>query len=1079
MQPPTIGFPLSLQQKHLWSFYPEASALISQFAVILDGPLDLQRLKKFLHAIVDRHEILRTTFTRSSGMKFPFQVVRESMAPTWEHLDLRSCDVSTQTDRVDELFRVPIAIDLERGPVLHPCLARLANDRHILMLRAPTLCADAASLRNVVLELSQLYHDSGAGLPNALQYADYSEWQSELIQKNDERAATGSDYWSQQGALPVCRQAVPFAHKPERDFPFMPVRLRVPLDDGVSKQLRSPGWDYPEAVFLSAWQILLSRLTLQPQVLIGYVTSGRNHEELDGAVGLFARALPLHASLEDAGCFRDFAMHVQQAKEEVEEWQDYFAPQVLTYEDLPVSFTVEERMTRRTAGGLCFSTYRECCYPNQFHVQLRALVEDGSWSAELVYDPSYFWSDGAERIAHSLAVLLAAGVTNPGLQVKDLPILVDSERQRTVVTFNKTAAPYPHERCIHQLFEEQAARMPQRPALRHGDLEFTYGQLNGRANQVAHFLRRHGVTANVAVGLCTERSAEMIIGLLGILKAGGFYVPLAPEYPKVRLARQLSETGANVILTQEKLLGAFREITGEIVCLDRNREVFDQESIGDLTPNTTAGDLVYVIYTSGSTGNPKGVAVRHSSLVNYSHFISRLLQLEKHESGLNFATVSTISADLGNTCIFPALISGGCLHVIGYETAMDANAFSDYVETHPVDVLKITPSHLNTLLSAGKGKSVLPRHHLLLGGEVLSWELLGRIPKTVACSIINHYGPTEATVGCCTFSVDDTDVSAWAPATVPIGRPIANSEVYIVDERLRPQPVGVAGELCIGGVGLARDYFNQPEQTAERFIPHPFSKDPSDRVYRTGDLARYLPDGNVEFLGRMDHQVKIRGFRVEPAEVEAVLKQHPAVEQTVIVSAEDRLGDKHLVAYVVSTARLNTPELRAFLLQRLPDYMIPLEFVVLDAFPLTRNGKLDLQALSLAERHTKALHEVVTPRSPEEEKLADIWTEVLRRDSVDVNSNFFELGGHSLLATQIVSRIREAFRVELPLYSFLETPTIAELAVKIRQSPQVESGEGAMARLLQELEALSDEEAEQLLAAELEREEHGQDSANR
>jgi acyl carrier protein len=382
-------------------------------------------------------------------------------------------------------------------------------------------------------------------------------------------------------------------------------------------------------------------------------------------------------------------------------------------------------------------------------------------------------------------------------------------------------------------------------------------------------------------------------------------------------------------------------------------------------------------------------------------------------------------------------------------------------------VLKITPSHLNTLLNAAEGTAILPRKYLVLGGETLSWHLVDRVLHASDCTVINHYGPTEATVGCCTFTVRESDVSGWAPTTVPIGRPIANDEVYILDQRLQPVPLGVAGELCVGGTGLAQGYSNQPRQTAERFIPHPFSTDPAARLYRTGDLGRFLPDGNVEFLGRIDHQVKIRGFRVEPAEIEAVLKQHPAVKQTVVVPHEDKHGERGLAAYVVSAKQAEPEELRAFLREQLPDYMVPWAIVALDALPLTPNGKVDLRALPSPGEEQAKERKFVTPRNPEEEKLAGIWREVLKLERVGVNDNFFELGGHSLLATQIVSRIRNQFRVQVPLHSFLETPTVAGLAQKIGRCPPAEAEEAEIVRLLKELEGVSDEEAERILAAEM------------
>jgi amino acid adenylation domain-containing protein len=591
-----------------------------------------------------------------------------------------------------------------------------------------------------------------------------------------------------------------------------------------------------------------------------------------------------------------------------------------------------------------------------------------------------------------------------------------------------------------------------------------YAQLNSRANQLAQLLRRKGVKPGVLVPLCLERSAEMIVALLGILKAGGAYVPLVPDHPKTRLAQQVADTHASVLITEQKFLPNLPAFAGEIVCFDRDAALIGNESAENPAPMATPHDIAYVIYTSGSTGIPKGVAVSHSNVVNYACFISQ--KLNAAAEPLNFATVSTLAADLGNTAIFPALISGGCLHVIGYDTAMAADRFAAYIQRHPIDILKITPSHLGSLLTAAQGARVLPRRYLILGGELASWDLITRVQQAGTCKVINHYGPTEATIGCCTFDVGVNDVREWAPASVPIGRPIANAQAYILDKNMQPVPVAVPGELCIGGAGIAKGYLNQPQQTSERFISNPFSNSPADRLYRTGDLARFLPDGNIEFLGRIDQQVKIRGFRVEPAEIETVLKQNSVVKQAVVLARPEK-DEKRLVAYVIATNKSShlSTELRGYLQERLPDYMVPSAVVLLDALPLTPNGKLDVAALpspdELAVEHT-----LVAPRNQVEQGLTDIWRQVLGVEQVGVEDNFFDLGGHSLLATQVIARIRSTFHVQLPLRTLFDTPTVAGLAQQIAAFPQTSEDE-EVARLLQELEGLSDEEAERLLGQEM------------
>jgi len=585
------------------------------------------------------------------------------------------------------------------------------------------------------------------------------------------------------------------------------------------------------------------------------------------------------------------------------------------------------------------------------------------------------------------------------------------------------------------LFEAQAARTPDRAALRFNQNQLSYRELNEAANQLAHHLRSLGVGPDSLVGLCVERSAEMMVALLAILKAGGAYVPLNPDNPKPRLAQQLA--GAVVLITEQKLLPQMPEFSGKTLVLDCDQSSWTTQPRSNPTINTTPENLVYVIYTSGSTGVPKGVAVRHRNLVNYSHFITQRLALDQHPDGLHFATVSTIGADLGNTCIYPALISGGCLHVIAYEVSTDAQRFSQYTHQHPIDVLKIVPSHLQALLHSSEAAQVLPRKYLITGGETLTPQLIEKIQSlSPGCAILNHYGPTETTVGSLTLKLDDYDWKNASLASIPIGRPIANTQVYILDDHLEPVPVGVVGELYIAGAGVTAGYLNQPERTAERFLKNPFVDDPQAKMYRTGDLARYTADGNVEFLGRGDDQVKIRGFRIELGEIEALLAQHPKVKQAVVLAKEDDRGEKRLVGYAVANREqeLTGDSLRAYLKDQLPDYMVPSAIVLLPKLPLNPNGKIDRQALPEPEQvQTKAY---VAPRTPTEEVIANIWAEVLHRDQISIEDNFFDLGGHSLLATQVISRIREQFHIELAMKVLFEQPTVMGLSEAIAAGEQ-------------------------------------------
>jgi amino acid adenylation domain-containing protein len=1056
--PGTAGFQLSPQQKHIWSLQQDQQ-FFAQIAVLLEGKLDQQRLHAALMKIYHRHEILRTVFQRNPGMKFPFQVVNANA--TFSCFRSALAEDATEESQLQDALEAQAEADLLDGIAFNVALIDGSQDRHFVLFTLPAMCADAGTLGNLVQELREFYAEPTSAASDPLQYADYSEWQNELLQKNDEESAAGKAFWKKHDISRIPPLVLPFESKSKPGTRFAPESVAVPVESSTWDELDS-ATDDPSAWLLAAWQGLLWRLTGQAEFALGVVSDGRSHEELTAAIGLFSKALPLYCNFEQDTPFADLVKSARSAYSDAVDHLDFLE---LSGNDLPVGFSVEELPSEESDAELTFSVYAQRCEINRFHLQLKCIEQSGSWKLNLVYDPEKFQIDIVERIAQRFAMLFAAAVTNPALAISALPIMDEGERQQVLVSFNQTVADYSRDKAIQQLFEEQAALKPNVSALRCGEQHFTYTELNARANQLAHLLRNRGVKNNVPVGLCVERSADMIIGVMGILKAGGCYVPLVPDNPKSRLAHQITEINAPVVVTQQHLLERLPEFAGSTICLDRDASLLNQEPTANPGTISHPDDLVYVIYTSGSTGVPKGVAVRHRNLVNYSQFICKRLGLENYPEGLNFATVSTISADLGNTCIFPALISGGCLHVIPYEMAMAANLYAKHVAAHPIDVLKITPSHFTTLLNAPEGTAVIPRKFLILGGEASSWHLLDRIQQASDCTVINHYGPTEATVGCCTFNTRESNVSMWNPATIPIGTPIANDEIYVLDQRLEPAPVGVAGELCIGGAGLAQGYWNQPEQTADRFIPHPFSKEPGARLYRTGDLARFLPDGNIEFMGRIDHQVKIRGFRVEPAEIEAMVKQYPSVKQNVVLPYEDQSGEKRLAAYVVAEKPIKAEDLRAFLLQQLPEYMVPSAFLMLDSIPLTANGKVDMRALPSAEHgQSQAEREFISPRTPEEEKVVAIWTEVLKLDRISVNDNFFELGGHSLLATQIISRIRNVFRVQMPLHSFLETPTIAGLAEKISQCPPAESEEEEMARLLQELDGLSDEEAERLLA---------------
>ena len=611
-------------------------------------------------------------------------------------------------------------------------------------------------------------------------------------------------------------------------------------------------------------------------------------------------------------------------------------------------------------------------------------------------------------------------------------------------------------------FEARAVEYPDRTAVLSGDASMTYAELDRRANGLARSLVAQGATREVPVAIVMERSVEQLLSVLAAWKAGAPHVCISPDQPSVRLIAQLEHAGSPVLLTTESLSGSLPAFDGPVVLVDRFTETSDAAPTGGAGPD----DLAYLVFTSGSTGDPKGVAVTHRNLSNYVAVISGLLaDVPGYDDGLTFAVVTALNTDLGNTCLYPALVSGGAVSLVPLDAAMDPAAYAAYNAVHPADVLKITPSHLDSLLT--EGAAVLPTKVLFTGGEASTWDLLDRVRSLGACRIVNHYGPSETTVGSLVFETADSPEDHFSRRTVPIGRPITNTEVHVVDDQLRRVPPGAPGELLIGGAGLARGYWRDDERTAVAFVANPFDDTPGSRLYRTGDLVRYLPDGSLEFLGRNDGQVKVRGHRVETGEVEEVLRLNREVQRAAVILREDTPGDKRLVAYIVSpfSPGPSPSSLREFLRERLPEYMVPSSFVELDSLPLAANGKLDRRALpEPGDADLDGDREFVEPSTETEQVIAGVFSDLLGVERIGATDDFFALGGHSLLATQAIARIRNAFEIELEVHTMFTEPTVAALAATV--DLRRESNDAELAALLREIDDLSDEEAERLLASE-------------
>jgi amino acid adenylation domain-containing protein len=1059
------GFRLSPHQKSLYLQHQDALNLV-QVEIKILGNLNPEILRKAVQIIMSRHEILRTGFSRPPGIKIPLQVVFSDQTVTWREIDLSQS--SEQKTAIHTLLEEEKAreFNLETGNVFHACLVKLSEQSYSLLVTLSAFCSDSVSLGNLTQEISQTYQACLTNTPlsdaeEITQYLQFSEWQNELLE--DEESLAGQQYWQQQNLFSSESLQLPLETQPNQKVSKNLAFLNWDVQSDFAQKLEYLSQTYQASLsdfLFTAWSIFLHRLTQKTEIIVKIISKGRQYEELEAALGLYAKALPIKINLETNSQFLEILEQIQSKLSEASQWQDYFILENLTTEKSELAgFEFEfQEWPIFQSNELTFRVNQAFVNFDAFKLKLDCHYSQQLTKFVFHYHPAYFNPTIIQEIAEQFQAFLESLLHSPNIEISRLKLLSEKASQSLLIDFNQTQAAFPQELCIHQLFEAQVEQNPEKIALIFEEETLTYRQLNDRANQLAHSLQSLGVQPDSIVGLCVERSLDLIIGILSILKAGGAYLPLDPKWPNQSISDRLQDAQVAVVVTQQPLVEKLPETQLNIVEIEggfTNSFPLTTGTVNQPTPT----NLAYVIYTSGSTGTPKGVMIEHRHLVHYIHAVTTHLNLSASTS---FATVSTFAADLGNTTLFSALCTGGCLHIISSERAANADAFADYCRRHPIDCLKIVPSHLNALLSAAESQAILPRRHLILGGEPFSWQLVQKLQQyQPTCQIFNHYGPTETTVGALTYRVE-TPAHPHA-ATVPLGCPLPNTQVYILDQHQQPLPVGVAGELYIGGAGVARGYLHQPDLTTEKFIsnfPHyplPITHYP---IYKTGDLARYLPDGNIEFLGRSDNQVKIRGFRVELGEIENALRQHPAVQEAVVIARDDVASQRQLVAYVVlgrwgdgelgswgvgeikesafqsslvprHSSLVTSTDLREFLSHKLPEHLIPFAFVTLKAFPLTSNGKVNRQALPAPASIQTSF---VAPRNPVEAAVAKIWAEVLELEKVGIHDNFFELGGDSIMSIQIAARLNRAGLPVTPKQLF-ENQTVAGLARVI--SPEI------------------------------------------
>jgi amino acid adenylation domain-containing protein len=1020
------GFGLSPQQRRLWWLARSApdAAFAVQVVVRIAGELDASRLLAALGAAVQRHEILRTNFRCAPGRTVPLQVIREELPPAFREATLQDLAADLETP-----------LDLEQGSPVRAALVVLDPRDHLLALTLPALCCDRAGALDLAREIASTYAGSHPGEP-AAQYADLAEWQNALLRAPETRA--GWEYWNGQDAATWAAGALPCELRSDARSGFSTLSTLRKLPAATTARLAELGFS-PDLALLAGWRLLLGRWGGGDAVAV--TANGRRYEELEGVIGIFSRALPVVVALGEEVTLRQATEGLAEAVREAFKFQESFDWEQLRGGDgeaagrsfLPWAFDCEEAPAGMTAGGARFTVEALHDRAERWKLRLSCIRRADGVSLEVHWDPARFDGADAERLAAQLPAFLERLAGAPDTPAAGISLLSDGERAEVVSALALAPGLDAGDLLVHQLFERQAAETPEAPALICDGRRMTYRQLSRESDLLARRLRSLGVGPEARVAICAERSPETDVGLLAVLKAGGAYVPIEPGQPRTRTATMLEEVAPPVVLAPERLRGSVPEGPWRVVGLGDSG---DREGPGgpETGPAGVAGaNLAYVLFTSGSTGRPKGVAVEHRQILAYLQAVRRRLDFPP---GASFAMVSTFAADLGLTMLYPALCGGGCLHVLSQEQARDPGAFAEYASRHAIDCLKVVPSHLDALLEGPWAGRALPRRRLVLGGEAARPGLLARLRELAPeCEVFNHYGPTETTVGVMVHPFTGSWDGRWG--TLPLGLPLDDARVFLLDGEMRPVPFWLPGEVYVGGAAVTRGYLGQPALTAERFVPDPWSGEPGGRMYRTGDLVRLLPSGDLEFLGRIDDQVKIRGFRVELREIEAVLAESPEVAEAVVVAREDTPGDRRLAAYLVAgeaEGDLEIAGLRNHLKGRLPDYMIPASFTLLDRLPLTSSGKVDRRALPAPDRARRGQERnFVAPRTHSEETIAAIWREVLGLDRVGVTESFFELGGHSLLLPQVIHRLRAAFQVEVPLRVLFEEPTIEGLAVTVEE----------------------------------------------
>ncbi|MCM3670698.1 non-ribosomal peptide synthase/polyketide synthase [Mesobacillus maritimus] len=1030
-------------------FYPTSSAqkrmyILHQFegngqgynipeAVMLERDLDRSRLEHALTTLIERHESLRTSFEMQGGDVV--QVIYPTVPFTLDTIEATDSNLDTILENWVQPFH------LAKAPLMRACLVKLEDRRYLLLLDMHHIISDGISMSVLFEELRSIY--TGTAVEELyLQYKDFAVWQQEWLQS--EELQSQKDFWLNKfsGELPILELPTDYPRPTLQTFAGDILSFQA--TKGLSAKLKKLAVETGTTMYmllLAAYKTWLYKYTGQEDLIVGTPIAGRSHPETQKMIGMFVNTLAIRSTPKGEKTFNEFLDEVKNETLHAFDHQDY------PFEDLVDSVQVVKDMSRNPIFDTMFSmdnqdrpkgqmdnlkleSYDLPYKISKFDLSLNAIELDEEIVFDFEYNTALFTKSTVERFKKHFLMVLEELTVHADQRLMDMEMMLPDEKEQILRGFNSTASYYPDNQTIHEMFEAQVSLTPYKPAVVFNGETLSYHQLNQKANQIAHQLRNSGVSADTLVAIMVDRSVEIMVGILAVLKAGGAYVPIDSTYPEERIQYIFQDSGAKILLSKGKLKAELASsFSGLLIDLDEEAIYNgDEENLENITQDSK---LAYVIYTSGSTGNPKGVLIEHHSVLNLvEHYVEHIFE---NQIPAQFGLVASYVFDTSVQQMFVSLLKGSTLHILSDEVKLNPKAFLHYLKDEEIEAVDGTPSYFNFIVQADvEVDSSLSLKHLIIGGEALSYQSVQSIRaffSAIPLRISNTYGPTECTVDACTFILDDDWMTSHS--LIPIGKPINNAKAYILTPDLHLAPIGVIGELCIGGAGLARGYLNLPELTNEKFIANPYSV--GERIYKTGDLARWLPDGVIEYLGRTDDQVKIRGYRIELGEIETQLLLHEKILEVAVVVHEERIDEKQLCAYFVAKGNIDTAELRDYMKQTLPEYMVPSFFVQVDQMPLTANGKLDKRTLPKPDA-TRNLTSYEEPKTNTETKLVELWQEQLKISSIGIQDHFFELGGHSLKAMMLMANIKQAFAVDIPLRAIFEYPTIKGLAKVIEAS---------------------------------------------